>query len=56
MRLQLNYWELTQQLEYANPELRLRVYEEIADVLQKLRNATAKMLEIDSEIHGRDPH
>ena len=56
MRLQINYWELVQQLEYANPELRLRVYEEIADILQELRDHTAKLLEIDSTIHAQDPH
>ena len=56
LRLQMNYWELTQQLEYAKPELRLRIYEEIAEILQKLRDHTAKMLEIDSAIHSRDPH
>lgn len=56
LRLQMNYWELTQQLEYAKPELRLRIYEEIADLLQKLRDHTAKMLEIDSAIHSQDPH
>ena len=56
MRLQINYWELTQQLEYAAPELRLRVYEEIADILQKLRDHTAKLLELDAKIHAQDPH
>ena len=56
MRLQINYWELTQQLEYAAPELRLRVYEEIADVLEQLRDATVKLLELDAKIHTQEPH
>jgi hypothetical protein len=56
MRLQINYWELVQQLEYAHNDLRLRVYEEIADILQKLREHTATLLELDAKVHAQDPH
>ena len=56
MRLQINYWELVQQLEYAHNDLRLRVYEEIADILQKLREHTATLLELDVKIHTAEPH
>lgn len=56
MRLQMNYWELIQQLEYANNELRLRVYEEIAEILGEIRRHTAQLLDIDTAVHSQDPH
>ena len=56
MRLQINYWELTQQLEYAGPELRLRVYGEMGDILEQLRDATVRLLELDVKIHTQEPH
>lgn len=56
MRLQLNYWELIQQLEYANNELRLRVYEEIGEILGEIRRHTAELLDIDATLHAQDPH
>jgi len=56
MQLQMALWELLQQLEYANEQLRLRVYEDIGHILAEIKAKAIEIMELDAEIHGKDPH
>lgn len=53
MQSQINLWELIQQLEYASPELRLRVYEEIGQMLAHIKAITVRLLELDAAKHSK---
>jgi hypothetical protein len=53
MQSQINLWELIQQLEYAQPPLRLRIYEEIGEMLARIREITVRLLELDQAKHSR---
>lgn len=56
MQLQMALWELVHQLEYANEQLRLRVYEDIGHILAEIKAKAIEIMELDAEIHGKDPH
>ena len=51
LMLTINLWELLEQLEYAHPELRLRVYEEIQHLQGEIDRAIQRLLELDLQQH-----
>jgi len=53
MQSQINLWELIQQLEYASPDLRLKVYEEIGQMLAHIKEITVRLLEMDAAKHSK---
>ena len=51
LRLTLNLWELLAQLEYAHPELRARVYQEIGLIQSEIVSTIAELIRLDSLQH-----
>ena len=51
LRLTLNLWELLAQLEYAHPELRARVYQEIGLIQSEIVSTIAELMRLDSLEH-----
>ncbi len=47
----LNLWELLEQLEYAHPELRERVYLDIALIQQDIIDIIAELIRLDKAQH-----
>ena len=55
LMLTINLWELFSQLEYAHPELRIRVYEEIHMIQQEINRAIELLIELDERQHPQTP-
>jgi hypothetical protein len=51
LRLTLNLWELLDQLEYAHPELRARVYQEIGMIQSEISDTIAELIRLDGLEH-----
>ena len=51
LRLTLHLWELLAQLEYAHPELRARVYQEIGLIQSEIVSTIAELMRLDSLEH-----
>ena len=55
LMLTINLWELFSQLEYAHPELRIRVYEEIHMIQQEINRAIELLIQLDQRQHPQTP-
>ena len=53
MQLQMNLWELFNQLGYAKDELRDRVLLDIADMQVRINEQILKIVELDQKYHGK---
>ena len=53
LMLTMNLWELMEQLEYAHPELRARVYLEIGMIQAEIASTIAELIRLDQIQH---PH
>ena len=53
MQLQLNLWELFDQLQYAQGELRVRVLEEIHQIQTLINEQIIVIIELDHKHHGK---
>ena len=53
MQLQMNLWELFNQLDYAKDELRDRVLLDIADMQVRINEQILKLVELDQKYHGK---
>ena len=51
LMLTMNLWELFSQLEYAHPDLRLRVYEEIHMIQAEIDLAIQELVRLDQAQH-----
>ena len=51
LMLTMNLWELFGQLEYAHPELRARVYQEIGLTQSEIASTIAELIRLDSLQH-----
>ena len=51
LMLTMNLWELFGQLEYAHPELRARVYQEIGLIQSEIASTIAELIRLDSLQH-----
>ena len=46
LMLTMNLWELFEQLEYAHPELRARVYQDIAVIQSEIMSTIAELIRL----------
>ena len=53
MQLQMNLWELFNQLDYAKDELRDRVLLDIADMQVRINEQILKIVMLDEKYHGK---
>ena len=53
MQLQMNLWELFNQLRYAKDELRDRVLLDIADMQVRINEQILKIVTLDEKYHGK---
>ena len=53
MQLQMNLWELFNQLNYAKDELRDRVLLDIADMQVRINEQILKIVMLDEKYHGK---
>lgn len=53
MQLQLNLWELFDQLNYAKGDMRITVLEEILQTQKLINEQIIAIVELDQEHHGK---
>lgn len=53
MQLQMNLWELFNQLDYAKNQLRDRVLLDIADMQIKINEQILRIVTLDQKYHGK---
>lgn len=53
MQLQMNLWELFNQLDYAKDELRDRVLLDIAAMQVKINEQILRIVQLDQKYHGK---
>ena len=53
MQLQLNIWELFDQLNYAKDDMRIRVLEEILQTQKLINEQILAIVELDQQHHGK---